>query len=253
MAAAIAADTSTTSAPAGAAPARDNARAAVAPSARTLAGHDARSVGRLFIHKPHQDFSCTAVTVEGGRNKNLAATAAHCLSDSNGAVVSALYVPAYVDGNRPFDSFPLRSWVAALGYDPQNPSNHDAAFMTLGPNCCGQNAGDVSIMNLVDFNDGPYQRVTVVGYGNSQGDMSKQYACSDAGGYPDPDNSTRIAVNCRLGGGASGGPFFVQSQPGHWDKVIGVIRGHTGTASREVGPLYGSHEEAAWHQAISDS
>ncbi len=249
MAAAIAADTSTTTISAGIAP----ARAAAAAPAQMLAGHDARSVGRLFIHKPQQDFSCTAVTVEGGRNKNLAATAAHCLSDSNGAVVSALYVPAYVDGNRPFDSFPLRSWVAALGYDPQNPSNHDAAFMTLGPNCCGQNAGDVSIMNLVDFNDGPYQRVTVVGYGNSQGDMSKQYACSDAGGYPDPDNATRIAVNCRLGGGASGGPFFVQSQPGHWDKVIGVIRGHTGTASREVGPLYGSHEEAAWHQAISDS
>jgi V8-like Glu-specific endopeptidase len=220
--------------------------------------HDARSVGKLFLHMTNGDFTCSAVTIAGGNRKNLISTAAHCVDNPDGTVESAQYVPGYSvqsDGSRNYGSYPLNEYVAARGYNPHDRNDHDVAFIALRKDCCSgidRNAGDISEMNLVSFRDSPNQRVTLVGYGAANGDTQHQYAKTDIQGFSDPTNGTRVAANVEFGGGASGGPFFAQSRPGHWDKVIGNIHG-LNHRRQEVGALYGENEKAAYDLLVSDN
>ncbi|MEU2873821.1 hypothetical protein ABZ769_32240 [Streptomyces olivoreticuli] len=216
---------------------------------------DVYSIGKLFIHRSHHgDFSCTAVTVSGGRRNNLAATAAHCLKDHNGPLARATYVPGYFNGTEPVGQFPLRGYALPNQYDPYNPGKHDAGFMYFGQNCCGKNLGDVSNQNGIRFHDNPNQTVALAGYGNAQGNSQRLSDCTGIQAYSDPDDRTRIATNCLLGPGASGGPLLIPSSGNHrYDILISVNHGTTHSGNRQVGPLFGTQEKAAFDQAVADS
>ncbi|WP_328611266.1 serine protease [Amycolatopsis sp. NBC_00345] len=215
--------------------------------------YDTRSVGKLFIRQTNGNVSCTAVAVNGGKSGNLLATATHCLSPDKGKTENADYVPAYSKGTSPYDSFPVRAYVPTAGWTPGHPQQHDAAFVVTAPSVNGRNPGDIGYQNGLAFNNSPDQRVTVVGYGNKAGDTEQQYGCVGVRAFRDPSDSTRIAVNCVFGPGASGGPFFVTDDQGVYNVVTAVIRGSAGNQTREVGPLFGDSELQAYNTAVATS
>jgi hypothetical protein len=177
-----------------------------------------RHVGRLFMTLPDgRGATCTAAVVKSA-NRDLLATAAHCvhLPSTGEFMARLLFVPGYRDGAAPYGKFAARSAGIAPAWAERGDHRADFAFVALGADRRGRHVQDVvggrragfTLTPAGDRQTGPR---TVLGYPYVppfDGELLR--TCS---GRSTPVTDERLLGGeqlkpCRMTGGSSGGPWY---------------------------------------------
>ncbi|QWF84379.1 hypothetical protein HUW46_07829 [Amycolatopsis sp. CA-230715] len=179
------------------------------------------SVGRLFFtFEPGGDMSCTA-TVVPSPTKDVALTAGHCLNGGftrEGDPVktsNAVFVPGYDDGKQPHGMFPVRAFAWSGRYHGPSSSGSDDAVIALDP-VDGHHVEDVAGAQGISFGPLPSTvDTTMLGYPVSRLARGESLvSCALPATYESNSVYSSWKTNCDMAGGASGGPWLRDFDPG---------------------------------------
>jgi V8-like Glu-specific endopeptidase len=179
------------------------------------AGSPTGSVNGLATGGTH---FCTASVVDSPAG-DLAVTAAHCVTGTNGPIV---FVPGYHDGQAPYGTWLVTRVFTDAAWASLSDPDNDVAFLRLAPNTAGASiqsvtggerlvtgSPDVAVVKVIGY---PNETDTPVWCVNWTHAFSRTQLVFDCGGYPD---------------GTSGGPFLIDVSPATGKgSVIGVIGGY---------------------------
>ncbi|MFE3556142.1 trypsin-like serine peptidase [Streptomyces sp. NPDC059193] len=171
-------------------------------------------VGALFAGGLDGGHFCTAAVVRSD-DRDVIATAAHCLDDPD----TTVFAPGYRDGEAPYGTWRITGVHMAPGWtDGENPDD-DIAFATVAP----ADGGDAErVEDLVGgfpvAADQPADAtVSVIGYPRSE---ETPLHCTNTTALISP---TQRRIACPdLSGGTSGSPWLVDGA------LAGVLGGHEG-------------------------
>jgi hypothetical protein len=169
-------------------------------------------VGALFAGGTDGGHFCTASVVRSD-DRNLIATAAHCLDEVSGTV----FAPGYRDGRAPFGVWRLTGAYVDPAWETSADPDADVAFATVAP-LDGREIEDV----LGGFALQPGQpdgvAVTVVGYPSTS---ETPLVCTNTTGR---QSATQRRIECpELSGGTSGSPWLTAR-----GRLAGVLGGYEG-------------------------
>lgn len=202
----------------------------------------ASAVGRLFIKRGGEGFSCSG-SVVNATNRSLVWTAGHCLYDPETRRYSSLvvFVPGYKDRTAPFGLWTARTLVVLAGYQ-EGDSGYDVGAVVLERRD-GRTVQDAVGAQGIRFRPAGRPFVDAFGYpGKGQYDGRFLVVCE--GHVSDKYRPASVAVamsglGCDMTTGASGGPWITELRPGRgWGYVVTV----TSTLwSKRPGAMYGPY------------
>jgi V8-like Glu-specific endopeptidase len=165
---------------------------------------------------------CTASVVDSPMG-DLAVTAAHCVTSSNGNTrLPLVFVPGYHSGVAPYGTWLVTRVYTDVEWSSSSDPDDDVAFLQLAPSADGVTIESVTGAERLETGRSDLAVVKVIGYPNVTDapvwcvNWTRQFSRTqlefDCGGYPD---------------GTSGGPFLADVSPltGR-GAVIGVIGGY---------------------------
>ncbi|MFD9353060.1 trypsin-like serine peptidase [Streptomyces sp. NPDC060031] len=180
-------------------------------TARAVPDTTADRVGALFAAGLDGGHSCTAAVVRSD-DRNVIATAAHCLVDLDGTV----FAPGYRDGKTPYGVWQVTdAYVAPDWTDGGNPDD-DIAFATVAE-VDGRQIEDVVGGFPVAAQQPADATVTIIGYPSSD---EVPLRCANSTTL---FSETQRRIECPdLSGGTSGSPWLVDGA------LAGVLGGYEG-------------------------
>ncbi len=208
-----------------------------------------RTHGRLFIRTGAGAGWCSA-TVVVSSNGSVIFTAAHCLHSggSRGEFVrSAIFVPAYRDGARPFGVFPARAVGVTRQWAGSGNLNFDIGAVVLGRNGNNRRVQPVVGARGIAWNQPRDFFFRAFGYPSNFFRGERPFVCNSRFGglereqRPGPAPSV---IGCDMRRGSSGGGWVVQD-----DFVNSVISRFDTTAPHLTGPYFGLAARKLWSQA----
>lgn len=185
------------------------------------------AVGALFLtHGPGQlgQHFCTASVVNspGG---DLALTAAHCLSGSNGQAENAgtlVFVPGYVNGEAPYGVWHVTHVYTDAAWQGSQDPDDDIAFLKIAPAPDGVPIEDVTGAETLGTSWPAHTYVRVIGYPDG---AARPVWCEN---WTEKFSPTQLMFDC--GGytdGTSGSPFLADASASSGQgTVIGLIGGY---------------------------
>ncbi|MEU9147948.1 trypsin-like peptidase domain-containing protein [Streptomyces sp. NPDC048349] len=183
-------------------------------TATAAADATADRVGALFAGGLDSGHFCTAAVVRSD-DRDVIATAAHCLGDPD----TTVFAPGYRDGEAPYGTWKVTSVYVAPGWTDGEDPDDDIAFATVVP---ADGAPSERIEDLVGgFPVAAEQpadaTATVIGYPR---DEEAPLRCANGTALFSP---TQRRIECPdLSGGTSGSPWLVDGA------LAGVLGGHEG-------------------------
>ncbi|MFC7310025.1 trypsin-like serine peptidase [Streptomyces monticola] len=169
-------------------------------------------VGALFSGDLDGGHFCTASVVHS-EDRNLIATAGHCLGDGEDVV----FAPGYHDGEAPYGLWQLDQVYEDDAWTNDEDEDHDLAFATLKP-LDGEQIEDVTGASTLDTSGSTGHEVTVTGYPSSE-DAAR--TCTTT---PTLFRSGQQRVDCPdFTTGTSGSPWLTDD-----GKLTGVLGGYEG-------------------------
>lgn len=185
-------------------------------------GFPFKTIGRLFYqNQSNAGYSCTASVVSG---KNIIATAAHCLYDTNANkwFKNWSFVPAYRNGSAPFGTFPfqtcavLNAWINLPSYTVSGGARYDVGLCKMKNNSAGQGLS-ATVGNLGQRYPGYPEHIHDIGYpskyrnGTTVANAGKYtWACVAETRLYTTDT---LAWGCDLASGMSGAPVIHRFAP----------------------------------------
>ncbi|GGZ94266.1 hypothetical protein GCM10010371_62660 [Streptomyces subrutilus] len=171
-------------------------------------------VGALFAGTLDGGHFCTAAVVRSD-DRDVIATAAHCLEDPD----TTVFAPGYRDGRAPYGLWRLTGVYVAPGWTDGQDPDQDIAFATVAP---ADGAAGTPLEDLVGgfpvAADQPeHPTVTIVGYPRAE---EAPVRCANTTGLL---SETQRRIECPdLTGGTSGSPWLVDGA------LAGVLGGYEG-------------------------
>lgn len=209
----------------------ERAAARQVPAAKGFSG--SRVVGALFFDDGAGSHYCTASVINSPK-RNLLLTAAHCLYDPatgswHGHIV---FVPRYGRGHRPYGTWPVWAMVVDKRWTDRADPDVDFGFAAVQV-VDGRRIADVVGANQLLIDQGPVNRVRVIGYpARSSSPQDRAVACDV---LTHRFAARQMRFDCRgFYGGTSGGPLIKaydpRTQSGY---AVGVIGGYHLGGSRD--------------------
>jgi hypothetical protein len=167
------------------------------------------------------DYVCSA-TVAASQGHTLAWTAGHCVNDAEfggGFAENWTFVPAYLDGEEPFGSWPASRLFTTEGWRDDANLRVDLGAARLARDAQGRGIEDVVGARGIAFNRDRRQAYVAFGYPaqptllHPEFDGGNLYACrSPLTGTDSPPGSgpETLEIECDMSGGASGGSWVIQ-------------------------------------------
>lgn len=192
------------------------------PSGRNQTFGGVTAVGALFGTDPKtgklEGHFCTASVVHspGG---DLAATAAHCVTQHSGPIV---FVPGYDNGREPFGQWRVTKSYTTQAWQATQDPDDDVAFLRIAPAPDGVPIEDVTGAERLGTGWPSHAYVQVMGYPDS---ANQPVWCANWTGRFSP---TQLEFDCAdYTDGTSGSPFLAGVSPATGEgTVIGVIGGY---------------------------
>ncbi|MCX4749131.1 trypsin-like peptidase domain-containing protein [Kitasatospora sp. NBC_01287] len=158
---------------------------------------------------------CTASVVDSP-GRDLLVTAAHCVTDADGAPLTGLaFAPGYRDGAAPLGSWPVDRVVVDQHWSTGSDPEYDVAFLVTEP-VAGKRIEDAVGGNPLGVNRGFGLPVTVTGYPN---DHDQPITCS---ARTSAQSATQEEFDCGgFSDGTSGSPWLTPD-----GALVGVIGGY---------------------------
>lgn len=216
-------------------------RAAV-PGVKTVA-----HVGKVFFTLDGVDYVCSGNAVTS-RNKDVVATAGHCVNAGPGAYAKNwTFVPGYDDGGAPNGKWTARTLVTTPQWAKKGDINFDTGFAVLGTRA-GRHLTDMVGASGVAFSQPKALSYTLYGYpAGAPFDGETLQKCSGKAGK-DPYGTSDQGVSCDMTGGSSGGPWLLGSGANGVQHSINSF-GYDSVADKMFGPYWGSAIQAAYNSA----
>lgn len=195
--------------------------------------------GKLFFEKPQGSGTCTASVITSN-TKNAVWTAAHCLHGGKGGAfyTDFMFIPAYAKGDAPWDAwFADRVIVPKAWSEDENYETDDMGALVMKKHRTYGTLQESVGAYGYDFGDTDHSDVYVLGYPTDGyrrpdadfADGKRMMFCqgdtSDADDWYPFDN--RLAIDCDMGHGASGGPFLAGVDDGN-AQIVGTHSHRTG-------------------------
>ncbi|OUD85091.1 hypothetical protein BC477_11820 [Clavibacter michiganensis subsp. michiganensis] len=198
---------------AGSAPA-DDALAASAASTVPVAEQVAPvpHMGRLFVHRDGEDFSCSANVVESA-NRSTIATAGHCLIVRQEFSTDMVFYPRYEEGSPSLGAFPVVGGNVTIGWYERNDDDQaeDTSFLAVAHDDEGDDVQSVAGASPVRFFAPAAQEVSMYGYpAAGRFDGGELERCAGLGHVY---TEMQIDLGCDMTGGVSGGPILEGDGP----------------------------------------
>ena len=173
--------------------------------------------GRLFGNfRRIGNYSCSA-TVVSSASRNVALTAGHCLHDLDaGWARRVVFVPAYLDDQRPFGTWSVGRKVVTRGwFRTQNFHGDYGAVKLSSPSGA---IGDVVGEEGLAWNQPREQLYQAIGYPFNRGDTQLMWNCISTSAGEDPLDRTRgpadTGIGCDMSSGSSGGGWTIRDAAG---------------------------------------
>lgn len=192
------------------------ATAQVPPAAMSTYPYSAN--GRLFGSFGRAgNYSCSA-TVVTSSSRSVALTAGHCLYERGlGWARHVVFVPAYLDGSRPFGTWTATRMSATRGWIRSENFHGDFAAVKLAS--ASGAAGDVVGEEGLVWNQPRDQLFQAIGYPFNRGRTELMWNCVSTSIGADPLDRSRGAaatgIGCDMGGGSSGGGWTIRDSAGN--------------------------------------
>ncbi|GAA3444956.1 trypsin-like serine peptidase [Planomonospora venezuelensis] len=179
----------------------------------TTGGLVSRTTGRVFLTLGGVDFVCSASSVRSA-NRDLVATAGHCVKDGSGAWADNwTFVPGYDRGRQPYGQFTARRMFVAGPWSRSADDNHDIGMVALNTR------GDKHLADVVGFQEiafgAPRGRHTY-GFGfpvDPPYNGEHLIYCSGPVRADPHDQTRNQGLGCTMTAGSSGGPWFNNFDP----------------------------------------
>jgi V8-like Glu-specific endopeptidase len=161
---------------------------------------------------------CTASVVDSPR-KDLAITAAHCVTHRGGVIK---FVPGYQAGKAAYGIWTVSKVIVDQAWSSSASIDDDVAFLIISPRRGGANIEDLTGAERLRIGPTASLPVQVIGYPDGE---DQPVTCRGRTTLPLPH---QLQFDCgKYTDGTSGGPFLLNVQPGTGDGiVIGVIGGY---------------------------
>ncbi|GLW98098.1 hypothetical protein [Microtetraspora sp. NBRC 16547] len=166
------------------------------------------TVGRIFLTLKGVDFVCSGTAVRSA-NRDVVATAGHCVKDGTGAwAENWTFVPGYDSGRQPYGSYLARRMFVAGPWARDADDGFDVGMVAVNDRG-GQHLADAVGAQAIGFNGARGQQTYAFGFpADPPYDGEHLLYCA---GLPhdDPYKKTQDqGLRCDLTAGASGGPWF---------------------------------------------
>lgn len=173
--------------------------------------------GRLFgVFRGGRSYSCSA-TVVNSASRSVALTAGHCLHDAGlGWARDIVFVPAYLDGARPFGTWTAVRTVVTLGWARSENFHGDYGAVKLSSpsGAIGAVVGEEGLA----WNASRDQLFQAIGYPFNRGQTELMWNCISTSAGVDPLDRSRgkpdTGIGCDMGGGSSGGGWTIRDGGG---------------------------------------
>ena len=180
-----------------------------------------RAVGKLFFVQNGGSFVCSAAAVQNAPgNKTIVWTAGHCVSDGQGhADTSAVFVPAYKNGNAPFGTFPATHLFTTHEWHNQSDFRYDFAALRVDKNAAGKTLYSKTGKLGFATNLSRVQHWNSFGYPAASpftGELMINCQGSHALDDTTMGSPATIGIGCDMTGGSSGGPWIVAFGRGNY-------------------------------------
>lgn len=197
-----------------------------------------KHIGKVFFTLGGANYVCSGNAVSSA-NKSTVATAGHCLNEGPGAfATNFIFVPEYKDGAAPYGRWSAKELFTTTQWKTAGDIQYDTGFAVMNP-LNGQPLTDVVGGSGVAFNEPRGLQYTAYGYPASKPFTGGQlWSC--AGTATDDTNNafTTQGIPCDMGGGSSGGPWFIGTGSGGLQNSVNSY-GYHGSAVM-YGPYWGN-------------
>lgn len=202
-------------------------------------------VGKVFFTMGGQNYVCSG-NVVGSANRDVVATAGHCVHDGSGAFhTNWAFVPAYDNGSRPYGTWTARNLVTTSGWAGNEDLNVDGGFAVMN-DLGGQSIADATGATAIGFNLARNQSYTLYGYPAAPPfDGETLQSCAGQASDDTFGGSNSQGVSCDVTGGSSGGPWFLGN--GTQNSVNSF--GYTFQPGVMYGPYFGAEIQGAYDYA----
>jgi V8-like Glu-specific endopeptidase len=203
------------------------------------------TVGKIFFtNDAGQNMVCSGTAV-ASLNHNVVDTAGHCLYWSGNWVKNVIFCPLYNNGNTPYSCWAARDLEVPSDWINAQPNvlYHDMGMIIVSPNSEG-NLTDVVGGAGWAYNQSTNQTYSAYGYPAAPPfDGQTRQSCENASGTSwKQGGGTVISIPCKMNGGSSGGPWFIQSG-GNW-----YLNGHNDfTSSSMRDHMFSPYYDDTWY------
>ncbi|WP_067183234.1 trypsin-like serine peptidase [Microtetraspora niveoalba] len=197
------------------------------------------TVGRVFLTLNGVDFVCSGTAVRSA-NKDVVATAGHCVKDGTGAwAENWMFVPGYESGRQPYGSYPARRMFVAGPWARDADDGFDVGMVAVSDRG-GRHVADAVGAQAIGFDAARGQQTYAFGFpADPPYDGEHLLYCA---GRPsdDPYKKTQDqGLKCDLTAGASGGPWFSGFDPATGQGLLTSVSSFK--YSNDSGSMYGPY------------
>ncbi len=166
------------------------------------------TVGRVFLTLNGVDFVCSGTAVRS-TNKDVVATAGHCVKDGTGAWANNwTFVPGYESGRQPYGSYPARRMFVAGPWARDADDSFDVGMVAV-TDSGGRHLSDAVGAHAIGFNGTRGQQTYAFGFPADPPYNGDHLLYCAGRPHDDPYKKTQDqGLGCDLTAGASGGPWF---------------------------------------------
>ncbi|MBG0828660.1 hypothetical protein HS041_12865 [Planomonospora sp. ID67723] len=207
----------------------------------TAGGLVSRTTGRVFLTLGGVDFVCSASAVRSA-NRDLVATAGHCVKDGAGAWADNwTFVPGYDQGRQPYGQFTARRMFVAGPWSRSADDNHDIGMVALNMRG-GKHLADVVGFQEIAFGTPRGRQTYGFGFPVDPPYNGEHLIYCSGPVRADPHDQTRNqGLGCTMTAGSSGGPWFTAFDPGTGRGTITSVNSFKYSDDRNTmyGPYFG--------------
>ncbi len=206
-----------------------------------------RTNGKVFFSDGGANYVCSGTAVLSA-NRSTVWTAGHCVHDGAGGFhTNWAFVPAYVDGSRPYGTWAARRLVTTDGWASAGDFSYDLGAANVAP-VGGRSLTDVVGGRSVLFNTSRSQQYAAHGYpAGSPFNGQRLWVCNSGLTYNDTSaNPATMGISCDMTGGSSGGGWIAGGG-------VTSVNSYGYSTLRNVmfGPYQGSVAQSLYTQAGS--
>lgn len=207
------------------------------------------TVGKVFFTTSFgQDSVCSGTAVVSS-NQSVVDTAGHCLYWNGGWARNVIFCPLYENGATPYGCWAARALEVPSDWIDANPGNyhHDFGMAIVAPNSQGTLTARVGGVGWA-YNQPTNLRFDAYGYPAAPpyDGQTRQSCVGSTGTAWQMGGGTVVSIPCKMTGGSSGGPWFVQID-GNW-----YLNGHNDfTSSIQYGHMFSPYYDDTWFALYS--